>query len=134
MTIKTYDDYRIRFDSLKNTFLNILDSPITTTADYNDVTRILNSTKTLFDNYKDTLIIDSGEISNTIADKNRTIKILETENVVLNKMVGNLENGSNAAIGELLDQNLIYNKNLVHNITLGVIMFGGFVFYIKIIK
>jgi len=134
MTIKTYDDYRIRFDSLKNTFLNILDSPITTTADYNDVTRILNSTKTLFDNYKDTLIIDSGEISNTIADKNRTIKILETENVVLNKMVGNLENGSNAAIGELLDQNLIYNKNLVHNITLGVIMFGGLVFYIKIIK
>jgi hypothetical protein len=52
----------------------------------------------------------------------------------LNISLRKLEHGNNAANGELLNKTLLYNKNLVHNITLGVIIFVGLTFYMKFIK
>lgn len=63
-----------------------------------------------------------------------TTSELEEEYNNLNLSLRKLEHGNNAANRELLNKTLIYNKNLLHNITLGVILIGGLIFCMKFIK
>ena len=50
----------------------------------------------------------------------------------MNEKLSAIENSSNAAVDQLEDQNLIYNRTVINNITLGGVMLISMIFFRKL--